>query len=279
MDVASSMCRQTHLLIAIVQALLCLHIISCQDEGVGLCVGGGQGEIGLSTQAINNWQAVEQEVRRRIHTRDWKPGELIPKEADLALEFGCARTTVNRALRGLADAGLLDRRRKAGTRVALHPVGKAVLDIPVIRQEIERRGSRYGYTLIHCDTEDAPKAVETRIGTSRLKPLLHVVALHTASDAPFVVEDRWIDLDVVPAAETAPFKSLSANEWLLMNAPYTRSEIVFTAIGVQGAVARMLGVKPTTAAFLIERTTWDAERPVTAVDLTYAPGYRMQTTL
>ena len=46
---------------------------------------------------------------------------MIPGEEALAREFGCARATVNRALRDLAEAGVLERRRKAGTRVALQP--------------------------------------------------------------------------------------------------------------------------------------------------------------
>ena len=73
--------------------------------------------------------------------RIWKPGELIPNEADLAIEFGCARATVNRALRALAETGILDRRRKAGTRVALHPVRKVTLEIPIIRHEVEQKAA------------------------------------------------------------------------------------------------------------------------------------------
>ena len=65
------------------------------------------------------------------------PGEFIPNEADLALELGCARTTVNRALRAVAETGLLDRRRKVGTKVTTNPVRKATISIPIIRQEIE----------------------------------------------------------------------------------------------------------------------------------------------
>lgn len=30
---------------------------------------------------------------RRIRARDWPPGSVIPNEADLAVEFGCARAT------------------------------------------------------------------------------------------------------------------------------------------------------------------------------------------
>jgi formimidoylglutamate deiminase len=75
----------------------------------------------VTVPAIRSWQAVQDEVRRRIAARLWRPGDFIPHETDLAREFGCARATVNRALRELAEEGLLDRRRKAGTRVAVNP--------------------------------------------------------------------------------------------------------------------------------------------------------------
>ena len=71
----------------------------------------------MTAPAFRDWRSVHDEVLRRIHAREWAPGSLIPNEADLALEFGCARSTVNRALRTLAEAGLLDRRR-AGSAMA-----------------------------------------------------------------------------------------------------------------------------------------------------------------
>lgn len=233
----------------------------------------------MNTQEINNWQAVQEEVRRRIHARDWKPGELIPNEADLAREFGCARATVNRALRTLADAGLLDRRRKAGTRVALHPVGKAVLDIPVIRQEIEGCGMAYSYVMLDRITEPAAAAQQARLRIKAETPLLHVTALHLADGRPYVLEDRWIDIAVVPDATNAPFDTTSANEWLLAHAPYTHGYIAFSAVALPEMAALALKARPAAAAFLIERNTWDHDRAVTAVDLYFAPGYRMQTHL
>ena len=90
----------------------------------------------MNSSKRTNWRDVMAEVERRIYSREWQPGQSIPNEADLAIELGCARVTMNRALRTLAEIGLLDRRRKAGTRVALHPVSKATLSIPLLRNEI-----------------------------------------------------------------------------------------------------------------------------------------------
>lgn len=72
----------------------------------------------MSQPQFNGWQTIQDKVLRRIHARDWAPGSVIPNEADLTIKFGCARATVNRAQRALAEAGILERRRKAGTRVA-----------------------------------------------------------------------------------------------------------------------------------------------------------------
>jgi len=222
---------------------------------------------------FNRWQAIQNEVLRRIHAREWKPGQVIPNEVDLAAEFGCARATMNRALRALADAGMLERRRKAGTRVALHPVSRATVDIPVIRQEIETRGLAYSYALISRRNARPP----AHLGASQKG--LHVTALHFADDTPYAYEDRWINLDTLPDAAAQPFTVINANEWLLMHAPFTHGDIRFGADAVPARHAKRLGTDPGTPVFVIDRTTWDHHKTVTSVRLIFAPGYSIHTTI
>ena len=57
------------------------------------------------------YQNIKNEMREWIQTGIWKQGGLIPVEAVLSKEYGCARATVNRALRKLAQEGILERRR------------------------------------------------------------------------------------------------------------------------------------------------------------------------
>lgn len=223
--------------------------------------------------AVRGWQGIQDEVRRRIHAREWKPGDLIPNEADLAYEFGCARATVNRALQALAEAGFLDRRRRAGTRVALRPVAKATLDIAMLRSEIEGRGFAYDYALLGIDLEMPPVGLTGVFDSGKH---WHITALHLAAGKPYVVEDRWISQDVAPAPEV--FETVSPNEWLLINAPYTRGEIAFSAKPA-GEFGAALGVAKEASVFEIERRTWDGDQAITQVCLTFAPGYRMQTAL
>jgi GntR family histidine utilization transcriptional repressor len=136
------------------------------------------------------WQAIRDSVLARIRAGEWAPGAQIPNEADLARDFGCARATVNRALRELAATGLIDRRRKAGTRVALQPLRRVTLEIPVIRTEVEARGGQYGYALIARAQGPAPLAVWSRMGLGAGDGLLHLRALHLSDGAPYMYEDR-----------------------------------------------------------------------------------------
>ena len=226
-----------------------------------------------------NWQDVMAEVERRIYTREWQPGQSIPNEADLAIELGCARVTVNRALRTLAEIGLLDRRRKAGTRVALHPVSKATLPIPLIRNEIEASGKSYGYFLLSQKTESAPALVTRQFDLKTDAPLRHVIALHLADGKPYVLEDRWINSCIMPHLTDISFAKLSANEWLLQNIPFTHGDIVFAAKSASQLEAEHLATEPDTALFVISRTTWDHDIAVTMVELAFHAGYRKHTQL
>ncbi len=61
---------------------------------------------------------IEQELRRRIRVREWKPGMRIPSEAELCDEFGVSRTTVRAALANLRNERLLLSRPKIGTLVS-----------------------------------------------------------------------------------------------------------------------------------------------------------------
>ncbi|WP_299728010.1 GntR family transcriptional regulator [uncultured Tateyamaria sp.] len=228
---------------------------------------------------FRNWQSVQDEVLRRIRTRVWKPGDLIPNEADLAEEFGCARSTVNRALRAVAEAGLLDRKRKAGTRVAAQPVAKATLSIAVIRREVEERCRKYSYQRITRAECVPPLDVSAAMRTPAATTLLYVRALHLADDTPYALESRWINTDVVPGALQEPFQDISANEWLLQHAPYTDGEISFSAVAASTGDAQALGCAEGSALFAIDRLTWDADRSVTKVRLLFAPGHQMRTVL
>lgn len=222
------------------------------------------------------WEDIRAEVLRRIRARDWAPGALIPGEEALAAEFGVARATVNRALRDLAGAGLLERRRKAGTRVALLPVRRATVEIPVIRQVIEARGQAYSFRLLAMESAAPPVPVAGQLGWEPQAQKLYLETLHLAGGKPYAHETRWLEPAVLPDPHP-DFAAVSANEWLVTHVAYATGDIAFSAESADPREAEVLGTAAGAAVFVTERTTFSATAAITFVRLVHAPGYRLVT--
>ncbi|ARC89351.1 GntR family transcriptional regulator [Rhodovulum sp. MB263] len=221
------------------------------------------------------WQSIRDTIMLRIRDRTYPPGGFIPNEADIAAEFGCARATVNRALRDLAEAGFLDRRRKAGTRVLEAPQRKATLDIPQIRREVEARGHVYGYRLLTRATGPAPETVRARLKLPEAEETLYIESLHLADGAPHMFERRWVVLRTVPGIAGADLAAVSANEWLVREAPYTHGGMACHAEPAGQAAAAALGCEPADPVLVMERQTWLYEAPITYTREHFAQSYRL----
>jgi GntR family histidine utilization transcriptional repressor len=220
-------------------------------------------------------QSIASEVRRRIVEREWRQGDRIPDEADLATEFGAARATVNKALQLLADEGLLDRRRRAGTRVASAPVHKATFTIPIIREQIEQAGMAYRHRVVAQRQRPAPAAVAARLGLAKGTPLIQLKTVHYGDGRPFQFEDRWMNPGALPGLKAVDFRQMNANEWLVRNAPYLRADLTFSAANADAHEARLLETTPGTALLILQRTTWNDAGAITTVRLACHPGHVM----
>jgi GntR family histidine utilization transcriptional repressor len=218
---------------------------------------------------------IKREVFRRIRSNEWGPGTLLPGEVDLAAEFGCARATINRAMQELSDDGIIERRRKGGSRVKLAPSRQVTFEIPLIRAEVEARGAEYRYELISNAIERVPNWLQVRLGLAANTPVRHVECIHFADRTPFQYEDRWINLSAVPRAETADFLSVSPNEWLVSEVPYTNAEVRFSATRADAKISKFLKTVVDEPLFLSERSTWLSEVPVTNVRFYFTPTYQM----
>lgn len=223
------------------------------------------------------YKEVKSDILAKIIKGDWAPGDLVPNEVDLAETYKCARATVNRAMRELSDDGIIERRRKAGTRVRMSPIRQARFDIPVIRDEVEDKGASYRYSLASRSLRVAPDWLRARLRLPDDGMVLHLVCMHYADGIPYEHEDRWINLTALPKAETADFSENGPSEWLISTIPFSEAEINFSAGLADEKLADYLACSVGDPLFNIERSTWWENDAVTYVRFSYRPGHRMTT--
>ncbi|MBX7500829.1 UTRA domain-containing protein [Qipengyuania sp. YG27] len=220
-------------------------------------------------------RGIREAIRARIVAGEWQLGELIPGEVEFAEEYACSRTTVNRALQALAEEGMVERKRKGGTRVRPLPLPQAQLRIPLLREQVEDAGGAYRCEVVDRRIARAPDAIAERLDTGEAKAA-YLETLHLADERPFAFETRWINLAAVPQFAEADLGELSANEWLVRTVPFTRGEVALSAATAEGRIADLLGTEEGAALFTMDRTTWLDDHPVTTMRLHYPPGYRLE---
>lgn len=223
--------------------------------------------------------SIREAILGRIHAGEWELGELIPPEMSLAEEYGCARTTVNRALQALADDGLLVRKRKGGTRLCEIPVRQAKFDIPIIREQVEANGGTYRHQLLRLEMKKPPASIRSRLGITENNKAMYIETVHFTDDRPFAFEKRWINTVAVPTVFSAPFETLSANEWLIKTVPFSSGDVTFSAMSADTDTANAMGIEKGAALFVINRTTWFDDEFITTLTLCYQEGFQLHSKL
>jgi GntR family histidine utilization transcriptional repressor len=207
---------------------------------------------------------IRADIEGAILSGTLKPGDRIPFEHELMAQYGCARMTVNKALTGLVEAGLLDRRRRAGTFVSRPQIHMAALAIPDIQAEVTGRGQIYRLELLSRDVLPAASVDPERMRPPRGAKVLALTCRHLADGVPFAVEERLISLKAVPDAATVDFTEVAPGSWLLAHVPWTEAEHRITAAPA-GRLAGALGVDEGTACLVLDRRTWRGDQPITHV--------------
>lgn len=217
-------------------------------------------------------ERIRAEIETAILSGALAPGERIPSEQVLMTEYGCARMTVNKALSALATAGLLERRKRAGSFVARPRAQSMELAIPDLREEISARGQVYGWRMESRRVLDAATdARAAQLGAEG--QLLEICGLHFADGVPFAWEERLVSLSAVPEIADLDFTIDPPGSWLLHHIPWTEGENRIGAIKAPVDAAALLGVEPGEACLLLTRRTWRGDEGITLVRQLFLAGH------
>jgi GntR family histidine utilization transcriptional repressor len=207
---------------------------------------------------LNLSDRIRADLESRILSGEWKPGHPIPAEHALMAEYGCARMTVNKAIAAMAAAGLVTRRRRAGTVVASPAAERAVMEIADLAEEAARLGLSYRHSILFRGIRETTEG-----------PMLSVTTLHERGGEPLALEERRISLAAVPEAVEEGFAEVPPGTWLLQHVAWSEAEHVIGARAADAALARHLGIARGAPCLTLDRRTWRGGELITEVRLTY----------
>ena len=135
---------------------------------------------------------------------EWKPGEAIPSEMDLATRFHVSQGTVRKAIDELAAENLLVRRQGKGTFVATHAEQQVQFRFLKLVPDSGTPGSEgpAQRDIIECRRARASAEVARALALHTGDPVLQVRRVLSFLGTPTILEDIWL-----PAAS---FKGLTA---------------------------------------------------------------------
>ena len=198
-------------------------------------------------------------LTQRLISGEWRPGDMIPSEIDLAGRYKVSQGTVRKAIDSLAGENILIRRQGKGTFVATHNeegIKLRFLRLTAANGQKEVLQNE----LISCNKAKADAHFAKILELKASAALIEVKRLLTFSGRPLIY-----DHVVIPAA---PFKGLNStrieeNQGSLYSMYETeygirmiRAEERLTAVAANAEVAEALGLKLGAPLLSIERVSY-----------------------
>jgi GntR family transcriptional regulator len=184
------------------------------------------------------YQQIKGLVLQSLQQGEWKPGEPIPSEFELAARYKVSQGTVRKAIDELAKSHLLVRRQGKGTFVATHAeqqVQFRFLKLQPDEGDISSQGPAQRH-IIDCKRLQANSLVAKTLGLRTNEAVLQIKRLLSFGGTPTIFEEIWLP--------GGPFKGLTTERLQADTGPmYAMFEAEF-GIRMVNAQERIRAVNP-----------------------------------
>jgi GntR family transcriptional regulator len=207
---------------------------------------------------------VRERLVERIRSGQWKPGQLIANEFEIAAEFGVSQGTARKAIGSLAAAGLVVRRQGRGTFVVEHTPAHVLFRFFNLFDEAgaavipDSRDSQANLAIASGEERKA-------LGLDRHAKVIRISRTRTRGGAPLMSELIALPETLFPGLAERP--DLPNTLYDLFQKAYgvlvTRTDDRLCAVGADAQTAAALGIAVGTPLLKIDRIAFGLDdRPV-----------------
>ena len=212
------------------------------------------------------YQQIKGLITQGLEQGEWKPGDMIPSEIELAARYKVSQGTVRKAIDELAAENLLLRRQGKGTFVATHI--EARTQFRFLRLTPNEGEPRYPEsTILECRRVRAPAEIARALELKAGEPVITIKRVLAFEGVPCVLDELWLPGAVFKGLSAerlneskAPLYSLFENEF---GTKMIRADEKIRAVAAEPAVAELLRVAPGTPLLSVERLSFTyGDKPV-----------------
>ena len=214
------------------------------------------------------YRQVASQITRSLQASEWKPGEAIPSELDLAARYKVSQGTVRKAIDDLAASNLLVRRQGKGTFVATHAEEQTqfrFLRLMADGQSGEREPLSRRF--LDCRRQRSPADVARALGLAGGEPVLQVRRRLYFRGQPVVLDDIWLPATLFKGLTSTRLSAYQGPMYGLFESEFgvrmVRAEEQIRAVMADEAAAVLLDLAVGAPLLSVERVafTYD-DRPV-----------------
>lgn len=212
------------------------------------------------------YQQIKALITQSMQSGEWKPGELIPSEVELANRFKVSQGTVRKAIDELAAENLVVRRQGKGTFVATHHEARA--QYRFLRLMPDAGEPHYADNkILDVKRLRAPAEVARLLDIKSGDSVIFIKRVQSFDGAPTIVEELWLP--------GAIFKGLTAERLVEYKGPmYGLFETEFgtrmiratekiRAVVADDSTAQLLSIVQNTPLLSVERVSYTyGDKPV-----------------
>jgi len=199
------------------------------------------------------------DLRAAIDAGEWRPGDRIPPERELAERYGCSLITVRRALGDLARERRLERSRGRGTFVSRPPIDLDLDGTLSFTEELHHLGHDPATRVVTARTLPAELHVADSLGIAVGASVVHLERLRMADGEPLLLEQVFLSEARFPGLLAGDLEHGSLYELLTQryDTQVVRAREALEPISLPTREAHLLGVEPHRPALRIEGIAFD----------------------
>lgn len=223
----------------------------------------------MSASYVPRYRTIEQALRGRI--AGLHPGDHLPSDSELCVEFGVSRMTARNAMQRLAEEGLVRRMPGRGSFVAEPPTHRRADRLMSFSHEMLRRGRVPSSIVVAREIRPAGAREVSDLRVRIGDPIIYLQRVRCADGQPVALETAILERRVSAAVMAADLRDGSLHAALVAAGQQLRSgTATISADAATPDDARLLGTVRGGPMLVERRVILDAQgQPVEATESRY----------